>query len=176
MKKYVYIGIAIVGLVLLIGVLKGPYQKWRAERQQTEVSEEVHITDKTADRSEEDKIDRENLQGEEKDHADTIEDETLEGIDTSAVSDEVLKKLSISREDFKKEMDAFANENGITAFGKVYSYDELYDGNGEVALPLFFDEAYDEETDPLKDEDAQGRVNLDFVYQKEAGTYLCRMW
>ena len=171
-KRMVYGGITILLVGICVLLLAGPYSKWR-NRQRTD---EVHMEDKGADRSVEDEIDWENLTGEEKEHADTVAEENLTGIDTSEVKDVVLKKLSITREEFSKKIDSFANENGITAFEKVYSYRELYDEDGEVTLPLYFDNNYGREKDPGEEEEAEGRINFDFVYQKEAGTYLCRMW
>lgn len=173
-KKAVYIITAAVVLVVIGLAVSGPYKKWR--KGQTDVSSEEHIEDKGADRSVEDEIDRDNLTGEQKDHADTMDEEKLDGIDTSDVKEDVLKKLSLSRKEFNKKIDTFANENGITALEKVYSYGEIYDESGEVTVPLFFDGSYEEEKDPNEGEEEEGRINFDFVYQKDAGTYLCRLW
>lgn len=176
-KAIVYMGVAAIVIALLGGLLIGPYKKWRQERQQADVSSDVqHITDKDADHRVEDEIDRENLQGEDKEHVDTMDEEALDGIDTSEVSDEVLKKLAISREDFANEINTFANESGLSALGKIYVYDELYEEKETVTVPLYFDDNYDDEKEPENDENADGRVNFDFVYQKNSKTYLCRMW
>lgn len=176
-KNMVYLVVAAIVFALLGGLLIGPYRKWRKGRQQQEVSNDVqHITDKGADHCVEDEIDRENLQEKDKEHVDTMDEETLDGIDTSEISDEILKKLEIGREDFANEISTFANENGISALGKIYSYDELYEEKGTVTVPLFFDDNYDDEKEPETDENADGRVNFDFVYQRRSKTYVCRMW
>ena len=166
-KKYIVFVLAAGIVIFLLGdMLLRTYTEYRKTTRETEVSKETD--DKGADRSVEDEIDLENDLGD-------VEVETADkGIDTSDVSSEYLKKLHIKRSDFNKKIDTFANENGIRSLKKVYSYKEIYDENGEVTVPLYFKISGEEKME--KGDSDPGKINFDFVYQKESDSYMCRIW
>lgn len=166
-KKYIVFVLAAGIVIFLLGdMLLRTYTEYRKTTRETEVSKETD--DKGADRSVEDEIDLENDLGD-------VEVETVDkGIDTSDVSSEYLKKLHIKRSDFNKKIDTFANENGIRSLEKVYSYKEIYDENGEVTVPLYFKISGEEKME--KGDSDPGKINFDFIYQKESDSYMCRIW